>query len=299
MENKPAENPAPETQNPEIQVPANQTPAKKPFRLKRYQKVLLILLVIVVVAAVTLNSILSAVIAKSIRTVGPLATGTKVEIESVSVRLFRGRIELNNFIVGNPEGFSSKDALALKKLVFEVKPSSLLSDKIRVEELRIDGVAVSYEPSLQFKSNLGVIETNVNNFVARLSGGAKKDDSAATTAPAPEKKKKQILVKILSVRNVEVSVATLPAVPLPDIQIENIGEGKPLGDTVTEFFNELLKSIGKLGGDAGKLIGATASQLGDVATSAGKNLGDSAGKAAGSVVEGISNLWKKTEKTVK
>lgn len=295
MENTPVENPTPETQNPETQ-----TPAKKPFRLKGYQKVLLILLLIVVVAAVSVNSVLSAVIAKSIRTIGPLATGTKVEIESVSVRLFRGRIELNNFIVGNPEGFSDKDALALKKLVFEVKPTSLLSDKIRVEELRIDGVAVSYEPSLQFKSNLGVIETNVNKFVARLTGGAKKDDSAATTTePAPEKQKKQILVKILSVRNVEVSVATLPAVPLPDIQIENLGEGKPLGDTVTEFFNELLKSIGKLGGDAGKLIGATASQLGDVATSAGKNLGDSAGKAAGSVVEGISNLWKKTQETVK
>ncbi len=298
MENKPAENPAPESNPSATQAPATQTPAKKPFRLKRYQKVLLILLVILVIVAVSINSILSAVIAKSIRTVGPLATGTKVEIESVSVRLFRGRIELNNFIVGNPEGFSSKDALALKKLVFEVKPSSLLSDKIRVEELRVDGVAVSYEPSLQFKSNLGVIETNVNKFVARLTGGAKKDDSAAT-APAPEKKKKQILVKILSVRNVEVSVATLPAVPLPDILIENIGEGKPLGDTVTEFFNELLKGIGKLGGDAGKLIGATASQLGDVAASAGKNLGDSAGKAAGSVVEGISNLWKKTEKTAK
>lgn len=296
MENTPVENPAPETQSPEIQ-----TPAKKTFRLKGYQKLLLILLLIVVVAAVSVNSVLSAVIAKSIRTIGPLATGTKVEIESVSVRLFRGRIELNNFIVGNPEGFSDKDALALKKLVFEVKPASLLSDKIRVEELRIDGVAVSYEPSLQFKSNLGVIETNVNKFVARLTGGAKKDDSATTTSsePAPEKQKKQILVKMLSVRNVEVSVATLPAVPIPDIQIENLGEGKPLGDTVTEFFNELLKSIGKLGGNAGKLIGATASQLGDVATSAGKNLGDSAGKAAGSVVEGISNFWKKTQETAK
>ncbi|MGE4564650.1 MAG: hypothetical protein AB7F32_07255 [Victivallaceae bacterium] len=293
MENTPVENPTPETQ-----APANQTPAKKPFRLKRYQKVLLFLLVIAVVVAVTINSVLSAVIVKSIRTVGPLATGTKVEIESVSVHLLRGRIELNNFIVGNPEGFSNKDALALKKLIFEVKPTSLMSDKIRVEELRVDGVAVSYEPSLQFKSNLGVIESNVNKFVSRLTGGAKKDDSAAT-APAPEKKKQQILVKILSVRNVEVSVATLPAVPLPDIQIENVGEGKPLGDTVTEFFNELLKGIGKLGGDAGKLIGATASQLGDVANSAGKNLGDTAGKAADSVVEGISKLWKKTEETVK
>ncbi len=293
MENTTAEKPPVEN------APESPAPAKKKFKLKRYQKVLLILLIILVVLLVALDVIVSVIATSSVRAIAPMITGTKVEVKAVTVGVLRGRLEVYGFKVGNPEGFSEKNALELNKLIFEIVPSSVLSDKIRIQELRIDGVAVSYEPSLSLKSNIGVIESNINKFTSRLGGDPNKKDDK-------RKVKKDILVKVLSTKDISVSVATLPATPLPNIEINNVGEGKPIGEMITSFFQELLISIGKLGGDAGKLVGDTASaaaaaagkQLGnaasaasDAASSAGKSVSD----AASGLTDSVKGLWKKSD----
>lgn len=87
--------------------------------------IIIILILAVGIAYFALNSI----VATGIRTFGTKATGTKVEVQSVSIYPFAGTLEIKGLAVANPKNYQSANAFALNR--FYVNMDLNLSSAIR------------------------------------------------------------------------------------------------------------------------------------------------------------------------
>ncbi|MBL0715005.1 MAG: hypothetical protein JJV98_15035 [Desulfosarcina sp.] len=74
-------------------------------------------LVLVVMAIVFLGlSNLGPIIKKAVNTYGPQITQTEVRLGDAGVSVFTGEVKLKEFLLGNPKGFSSPQALGRQHL---------------------------------------------------------------------------------------------------------------------------------------------------------------------------------------
>ena len=121
---------------------------KKKSGFKKLLKVLLWTLVgvvaFVVLLVATLPLWIGAVVCPVANSVAPKITKTEFNLGHLAVNPYTGRLEVGDFLLGNPEGYSDPRAVELGKLVVDVAVPSLVSDVIHIEELTVDGCFVSY-----------------------------------------------------------------------------------------------------------------------------------------------------------
>ena len=243
-------------------------------------RILLIILIVLVVAGVALVLFLDQMVAGAVRTIGPRVTGTSIVLEDVKINLLRGRVELVGFKVGNPPGYQKPDAFVLDSFICRVQPGSLLSDKIVVEEVLIDGMIVDFEPSITDGSNLAVIQKNVEKF----AGGEKTEEPAAEPAAdepdaGGEKAAKKVVIRLLRVAGVGLSVGSAVGITLPEITLTDLGEGRSMGEVIEEFYVALMRSVSEVASsELLKATGEGLKKLGDDVGQAGADLGKSLNK---------------------
>ena len=75
------------------------------------------------------------------------------------------RASLDQLIIKNPEGYETAYAFSLPNIRVRVNRNSVLTDTIVIEEVLIDGPAITFEGSL-LGSNLGDIQDNVKRNTA-------------------------------------------------------------------------------------------------------------------------------------
>ena len=270
---------------------------------KLIAKILLWVVIVLVVVALLALWQIDRIAATGTRTVGSMLTGTKVDVEKISISPFAGDVQVKNFTVGNPEGFHNPIAIKVGKLHIDAGMKSLLSDKVVVEHLEVTGVAIDMEVKLGTGSNLDVILKNVE----KATGADKK--KAEKSAEKTEKKEKaaaqkQVVIKKLILRDSKVTVSsgllkTSLVVPLFPIEMENVGEGKDLAGTISEImtriiteitkvvnFNKIGKSLGETGEGIVKGLDKATDSLGGAVVSAG----DSAGKALDDTLKSTKKL---------
>lgn len=154
---------------------------------------ILIGLVLFLIIAVFLTLIFLDQIAKTaVEKVGPVVLGVPVTVERLSIKPFRGRVEIDNLIIGNPadRGYQSPHAVKLGDIDIEIDLLSLRTDKIRMHEVSLKDVEINYESDWKFsKSNIDDIRTNVENFTRKLKGedAAQPKEPSEPAQPEPEK----------------------------------------------------------------------------------------------------------------
>ncbi len=243
--------------------------------------------------------------------IGSMVTGTPVRIESFSSSLFSGRVEMTGFKVGNPEGYHSPDALALKKFVIQLQPMSLLGNRIIVDEVTIEELSADFEVTIAGRCNLVDIQKHVESFAG--ADKAKKEKEPAETEaelPADEKPAKEVVIKKLSVTGCQATISsallkTQVPVQLPPIEMTDIGEGQSIAETVNDLFLELLASITRSGQSLGinsanfKAVGDSLNESGKALEDAGKGALKALSEGSGNVeaelkkgLDAVSNLWK-------
>lgn len=227
-----------ETKSPET-APESR-PAKRNWR-KVVLIILLVLVLLVVGILLTLNSILKA----GVTTVGSQVTGTAVTVNSINLSPFRGSLAIDTLAVGNPEGFQMPSAISFDSLNVELDLASLTTDKIIVNQVEIYGLNIDYELSLS-GSNLGTILKNVEDFVAKITPASDESkDSAPQEESAPAK---QVVIRKLVAKQGTITFAnkTLAQnldIPLPPVEMENLGEGMAYPEMIQQFFVELLAAV--------------------------------------------------------
>jgi hypothetical protein len=233
---------------------------------------------LLIVAACAVFFMINSIVAKGVNTFGPKITKVDTRLGGASISVFSGKGELTDFFLGNPEGFSTPSAIKVGSVKVAVKPSSLLSDVIQVDEVNIQAPEITLEAGLS-GSNLGKI-------LDQIKGDAS-NTAPNKTGDATQKSQKRIYIKdlVISGGKVHMSLKGLGGksvtAPLPDIHLREIGSPTQ-GATMAEAFQRVLEEIS---GQAAKLASEGISTVKD----AGGSVVDKASKA----VEGIKGIFKK------
>jgi uncharacterized protein involved in outer membrane biogenesis len=180
-----------------------------------------------------------------VETFGPKLTKVDIKLQSVSLSLFSGSGGIKGLVVGNPEGFKTPSAISVGTATVALKPGSLLSHKIVIKSIKVQGPEITYETDLKH-NNLSKILSNVQE--ATGGGG---QEPAKPTEPAPPKEAKpaktlEVDDFVISGGRIHVSVTTLggqaATIPLPDIHLQGLGTG-PEGITPAELTKRVLEAI--------------------------------------------------------
>jgi len=280
---------------------------------RSWKKILLktLVTVVIVLAVVLVLAIwqLDRLAATGVRTIGSQLTGTKVELNDVSINILNGVVKFNGFRVANPAGFQNADAVKVGNFHFDMGMKSLFGgDKIEIEHLELGDVALDYEYQLG-GSNLDIIKRNLENATGSAPDQqAQPEDQPEEQTQTQSKEKpaqKPVVIRKLILRDIRVTVSSkltrtsLPLI-LPPIEMNNVGEqGENLAQVIDEVLTKVITSItqsvdwSKLGGslqDAGQAtwdgMNKAAGGVSDAASKAVDNVSDAASKA-GATVKGL------------
>ncbi len=254
---------------------------------KKFLIAVAVVSVIGVVALVAVAMNLGTIVKTGVETVGPTLTKTTLTLNKASFSLFAGRATLGGLVVGNPTGFKSESAISIGEIALQVKPSTVASDVVEIDEIMVKGPVITYEQGLT-GNNISKLLANVNESTASLTGGkdaTKRDDKAAAPDAASQKrfKVKRVLVEGATVKLSATLLGgnALP-IPLPPITIENIGTSGN-GVTAGELTSEVLKQV----------LSAAARAVAENLTKGGGLLKDGSRGAVDKAGEGLKNLFKK------
>ncbi len=249
---------------------------------KRIVRISTICLSVVAASFVILILSLGFIVKSSVNIFVPSLTKTETMLENASISILRGRIELKNLSIGNPEGYeSSRDAIKIGSVIFDISISSLLSDTIIIEEVSIRDFNVNYETKFFTSNNIEKIIENITESTS--------DKKNLGEEPSGKKSKKKIRINYLSITSGSISMrlankkALSITVPLPNIKMYDIGketddkdEKGYTVDIIKEISNEVFSVIGDV----------VTKNLVDL-KNAGKTVKDGATK----VLEGFKDLF--------
>jgi len=202
-------------------------------------RLLVALVIVVIVAVLAVGLFLDKVIKTGVETIGPRLTKVDIRLQSVSLSLLSGGGTLKGLVVGNPQGYKSPSAINVGEATLALLPKSLLSDKIGVKTIKVQGPEITFETDLR-NNNLSKILANVRETTG---GGQKESALPQGTKPA---KKLQVDEFIIAGGRIHVNVTALAGgtatVPLPDIHLKDLGTG-PDGITPAELTKLVLEAI--------------------------------------------------------
>ncbi len=255
------------------------------------------LLAVFIIAAGVVTAKLDTIVEHAVETVGPQLTKTPITLDKVTIGLLSGSGEVDGLVVGTPEGYKAEYTMKVAHTHLAIKPGSLLSDKLVVDKIVVEGPEIILEGGLK-ENNLTAIQKNVN---AAVGGGAA--TAPATAEPAGAQQKLQVNHFELTGAKVHLRLSALAGknitITAPDIQLKDLGTG-PEGITAGELTKRAMdaltadiltaaaKSVADLGKDAAAAAGKAATEA--VGTSSKE-----ATEAVGKATEGLKSIFKKKE----
>ena len=250
-----------------------------------------ILAVLLVIVLVVVHFAMTPVVRQVTDYVGKNVLKDKIDVEDVSLNLFTGRLTIRNFKVGNPgnvqdfdpknntEKFETPTIMEVGEIYVNLNMRSLFSDKIQILEITIREPHITYEMG-------GFSDSNVQSILNHIkeSKGSAKEEKPAEAKPAEEPKQpgKKVVIDLVRVTDGKIRLASkvtgnnaLP-IPLPDIEIKDIGKEKPEGTSMVDATCEILTTICTSVGDA---VVAAAKQIKEWGEAGIKAVGEAAGAA--------------------
>jgi hypothetical protein len=179
--------------------------------MKKVFGILIALAVLGVAAFFVLNNPLGRVVKFAIEGIGPDMMQAEVSVSSVIISTSDGRGQLNGLKLGNPKGFKSDHALKADTIVIAIEPVSIAQDVVVLHKVLIDAPHIIYEKGAN-GNNFDVIQRNVETYLGANKGG--KDDKGNG---------KKLIIDSFVIRNAKVNYNDTIDLPLPDIELRNIG----------------------------------------------------------------------------
>jgi len=248
------------------------------------------LVVLVVLVALGIHFFLDSAVKKGVETIGPKLTKVDVKLDSVLISILSGSGKIKGLVVGNPDPYKTPHSISVGSAALELKPSSLLSDKLVIKSINVEAPEITFEGGLS-GNNLSKILANLNEATSGPGG-----TNVANATPKEQKKAN----KKLEVDDFKITGAKLTAnitdlggksvtLTLPTIELTGLGTG-PEGITAAELTKRVISAIEK---ESLKAVSSSAADLGKAAESLTKGLGKDSGGAVSNITQGLGNLFKK------
>lgn len=204
------------------------------------KKLLIYLLSLIIILPLILIVFVEAIAESAVESYGSRILKSDVSVESISISLFSGSLEVENLKVANPEGFSKNDAFSLGKIEVILDRGSLLSDTIIIEEIDIIQPMVTYEAGTR-GININTLRGNASETGSVSTPADKETTSSSDTG-------KNVVVSNLYIKDGKIKFATNVAsgagiaLALPDIHLQDIGK-KEGGIGFSELVIRTLQAI--------------------------------------------------------
>ncbi len=223
-----------------------------------------VIVLILIVGFVAVAMSLGAIVKKGVERIGPSATHVDVTLKGAEVWLFDGRAQLTGFVVGNPPGCKTADAVTVGRVSVQLKPSSIFKNKVVVESINVKSPVITLEGGLK-NNNLATIEKNINDYVGSPPSAPATNTQAAPSSPAQAERKVQVNDLVISGAKLQVNTALsggkTVTLAIPDIHLTDLGPGpegvtpvevgqKALHAVLVEASKALMKDAGQLGKNA-------------------------------------------------
>jgi len=211
--------------------------------MKRRWKILIAIGAVLVVAVIAVLLSLNAIAKTAIEKGGTMVLGTKTSVGGVSLSIFGGSAEVKGLVIANPEGYGDGNVLELGRAYVKLKPASLLSDAVEVDEITIEAPVLKLRQQ-GLKSNLGALLDN-------LDKGA--PDQKKESASSSSKKFKVGKMKLTDAK-LEYSLMGAPSarMPLPDIKIDQVSTADnpvmTLGSIIKQVVVSMAQAAARTGG---------------------------------------------------
>jgi hypothetical protein len=150
----------------------------------------------------------------------PQVTQTTLAMDSLKVSPLTGSGTVDNFVLGNPEGYSSEYSIAIGSAHIEVAPFSILGDRILIEKVHV------YAPKFNYETK--ILSSNIKEILKNIKAASGREpDSEIKSEPEPVTEsslKVEIRELIIDEGQVSMSMAgaTVP-LPMPKIVLRDIG----------------------------------------------------------------------------
>lgn len=184
---------------------------------------------VVAVGVVVILVRLDGTVRRAIEERGAAVTGTAVRVDDVDIQLVTGRARLRGLRVANPPGFAAPDALSLEEVEVDLDLSSLFSDPLVIDTVRLVGPRVFYQVNPAGAANIDVIRRNLD--------AQRKAARAATDGTPPAERRgrrraeggRRLVIHRLELRQGEVTIdgraagGTTRTEQLPPFELTAIG----------------------------------------------------------------------------
>ncbi len=201
--------------------------------MKFIKIIVLVCLVLGLVAYGVLALCIDSLVVKGVNAYGPQFTQTKVVLKSARLSPLSGSGEMTGFVVGNPAGWSERDAFQLGHVRIDVEPLSVFRDTVVINEITIDQPEFNYETKI-ISSNLKDLLANIEKVM-----GA---DKASQVGTGPGKK---FIVKKFRLTKGKATVGVGPkaiSVEFPPVSLDDLGVAEG-GITADQLSGILLKKV--------------------------------------------------------
>ncbi len=135
---------------------------------------------------------------------------SNVEIERVGFGL-DGSLNVENIRIKNPPNFSKNNIIQLEKLFIKIKPATLLSDTLYIENINFNNVTVLVELNHKIKAN-------TTEFVKQIKAAKKNHDEKIANDNVDQK----IIIKRVSIEEPTLVVISKKLSINKEYQLENI-----------------------------------------------------------------------------
>lgn len=146
---------------------------------------IVILVLILGVAGLVIYAVsnLDSLVQTAVEKYGSDVTQTEVTLQNVETDLQAGRVQLSNFAVANPAGYSSDNAFALDDIIVQIAPGSVRDDVVVIEEISVAGASIIAELKGLRNSNLQELAANVRESLPDRAEPPEAEPPAEYTGP--------------------------------------------------------------------------------------------------------------------
>ena len=243
--------------------------------------------VLIVLVALGVHLFLDGAVKRGVETVGPKITKVNVKLEGVNISILSGSGKIKGLLIGNPEGFKSASAIQVGSAHLALKPTSVLSEKIVIHTINLEG------PEITLEGGLG--GNNLSKLLDNIDSVASSEDKSTTKSETAPKKIQVDDFRITGAK-VHVTLTELGGrsgtVTIPEIHLTNLGTGAD-GITPAELSKRVIKEIVQ---ESTKAAAKLIADVGKGAIDLGKNLGTNATGTVEKATKGIGDLFKKEKK---
>jgi len=198
--------------------------------MKRVLNFILIPAGVLILIAVILTFTIDSIVRSAIESRGSDILQTELSVDNVSISLLSGSGSVEGLTIANPDEFEDGEALTISSIRMNLDVSTLLSDTVVVNELRIRDLDVNYRLKAT-GSNLGKLMDNLESY------------SAGTEDEAESNMIIDLFVMEESTVSIDTQFEELQAISVNIPYVEREGIGRDDDQTVSEGIRNILEII--------------------------------------------------------